>query len=317
MEKRKDFSSIKSIEKLKGDASGRIYHRIRTQNGSYISCLDGPVEQFPFVVMQKILKKHHIAVPCIYDVDGKNGYYLQEDLGDDTLLGVLSFIGDDEQEWILYKDVIDLLAGIHSIDPEPYRDFEFATQSFDKRKLQSEIEHTWTYFVEKMLNHQSKRDKGVILDTFGEICNELAKEKTVVTHRDFHSRNIMRKNDSFFIVDFQDARMGIPQYDLVSLLEDCYYSLNDKNKEQLKDYYRNSLLKKEQSRQRFNYLYDLTALQRTFKAMGSFAFVATEMKNPFYLRYMGFCFEKIRRILMKHPSFKMMRKTLAGIYYGH
>ena len=314
MDKRKDHAPIRNIQKLKGDASERVYHRISTGKTSFISCLDKPVRQFPFIIMQKIFKTHHVNVPEIYDVDEKNGYYLQEDLGDETLLTSLSSIDNDEQERVLYNNAIELLIKIHSIDIDPYKDFEFVKQSFDKKKLQSEVEHTWQYLVEREMDHRSKKDKRIVLDIFDEICTELVKEKMVVTHRDFHSRNLMIKNGRFFTVDFQDARMGIPQYDLVSLLEDCYYSISEANKKHLKDYYWNSL-NKWQSRDRFDYLYDLMTLQRTFKAMGSFAFVA--LKNPYYLRYIGFCFEKIRRVLVKYPSFGMMRKTLSGIYYGH
>ena len=47
----------------------------------------------------------------------------------------------------------------------------------------------------------------------------------------------MVKNDDLVIIDFQDARMGIPQYDLSSLLDDCYYQLMPENKERLVKYY--------------------------------------------------------------------------------
>ena len=45
----------------------------------------------------------------------------------------------------------------------------------------------------------------------------------------------------FIFIDFQDARWGVPQYDLVSLLEDCYYDLNEANRQTLKRYYYDNL----------------------------------------------------------------------------
>jgi hypothetical protein len=42
------------------------------------------------------------------------------------------------------------------------------------------------------------------------------------------------------VIDFQDARMGTPLYDLVSLLEDCYYQINEANKKELIEYYYNT-----------------------------------------------------------------------------
>ena len=233
--------------------------------------------------MQKVLAENGIRVPCLYDNLPEKGYYLQEDLGNITLIKRLASIDSDAQELHLYKKSIDLLSNLHKIPQDKYRKFSFTGNMFDEQKLQSEVEFTYKYFIEEQLNHRSKSDKKVVLKGFQEINKDLAKEKMVVTHRDFHSRNIMVKEENLVVIDFQDARMGIPQYDLVSLLEDCYYQLGERNRNVLKEYYLEqfSEIKKWQSKEKFEYLYDLSILQRTFKAIGSFSYLFIEQKRPF------------------------------------
>ena len=322
IKKRKiDNNKIDNIEFLSGDASHRRYYRIFSEKLSFVACLDNPVKkgELPFVITQKIFKENGIRVPVIYDSISHEGYCLQEDLTDTTLIKKLIFEDTSIKELNLYKKCIDLLIGFQRISKEKYQNFDFTKKMFDKDKLQSEVEFTYKYFVEKQMNHHSEKDKKIVLKGLGKINGELAKERMVVAHRDFHSRNIMVKDKELVVVDFQDARMGLPQYDLVSLLEDCYYQLNEKNKDLLVKYYLEqfSELKKWQSEQKFEYLYDLSTLQRVFKAIGSFSYLFLEKEKSSYLRHVGFAFEKIRHLLCKYPCFKEMKRVLAGIFYAN
>ena len=70
-----------------------------------------------------------------------------------------------------------------------------------------------------------------------QICQELEASPRVFCHRDLHSRNVMVKDGEQYLIDFQDARMGPVFYDLVSLLEDCYFSLGPKLRESLYQYF--------------------------------------------------------------------------------
>ncbi|MCY4524876.1 MAG: phosphotransferase, partial [Halobacteriovoraceae bacterium] len=196
---------------------------------------------------------------------------------------------------------------------------KFNKNIFDKDKLQREVEFTYKHLIEQQMNNSCKKNKETILKGFKKINEELANEKMVVTHRDFHSRNIMVTNDELAVVDFQDAHLGIPQYDLVSLLEDSYYEPSRENRKLLKKYYweRSNILKKWQTKDNFEYFYDLSALQRVFKAMGSFSYLYLEKQKPFYLRHIGFAFEKIRHIFLQYPHFNEMRKRLAEIFYAN
>jgi aminoglycoside/choline kinase family phosphotransferase len=130
----------------------------------------------------------------------------------------------------------------------------------------------------------------------------------------------MIKDSEQIVIDFQDARMGTPVYDLVSLLEDCYYQVSEKNKDALINYYFEKYFKAfepTKTYEDFQYLYDMMAIQRVFKAMGSFAYIYADRKDQRYVKYMGFAFEKIRNIMIKYDSLAKERKILSGLYYAN
>ncbi len=311
-----------NISKLSGDASTRKYYRISSNKHSMVACLDTPYASSLtfFHELQTFLKEHRIPVPEIYDYCEKNGYILEEDLGDTTLLSLLAN-SNSSNEYGIYKKCLDILIDIHSIDLTPHLNNKnccFTQYKFDKEKFLSEVEITIEYFIRKYLNicltHNEYQN---LLNSFNAICEELEKEKMVFTHRDYHSRNIMIKNDKLLLIDFQDARPGIPQYDLASLLEDCYYQLNDANIASLKKYYWDNFANKnsDQDYQKFNRLYDLMTIQRVFKAIGSFTYIFHTRKDKRYLKYVGYAVEKIKRKLENYPEFESLRNQLIKYYY--
>lgn len=120
------------------------------------------------------------------------------------------------------------------------------------------------------------------------------------------------------MIDFQDARMGPAQYDLASLLKDSYYQLDEAQIQKLLDYYlvrRESLTQTKINREEFFRVFDLMALQRNFKAIGSFASFLNRRGNPGYLKYIGNTFENIRRTLLKYPEYSDLREVLFHYYY--
>ena len=157
-----------------------------------------------------------------------------------------------------------------------------------------------------------------ILNEFKPICQRLEKQSMVFTHRDFHSRNIMVREEEFILIDFQDARWGIPQYDLVSMLEDCYYEINSENKAQLISYYYENLgneVHGQKDFEEFSSLYHDMSLQRVFKAIGSFSYIYETRKDVRYVKNIGFAMEKLKTILFQSDSYTALRQILFKYYY--
>lgn len=320
-----------NIDKLTGDASSRAYFRIKGKEASYVACLDQSltslknIEDVDFFAAQKILLKHSVSVPKVLHVDFTKGYVLQEDLGDTTFLKTLSMVETKEDEFQHYKDAIDELIRIHTISLDDLRGTVFKARAFDIEKLMFEVDFTITHLIDGLfdLSLDQKR-KTKVRENFKKLVEELALQERVLTHRDFHSRNIMNMEGKLKVIDFQDMRMGIPQYDLVSLLEDCYYKIDEKNKDKLKKYYweeakKHKILKKGTNFEWEDFLnfYNKMAIQRTFKALGSFAYIFKKREDIRYLKYIGYSYEQLKSFLFTSPEYRELRTLLSEVYYEY
>ena len=126
----------------------------------------------------------------------------------------------------------------------------------------------------------------------------------------------MVKEGEYFLIDFQDARLGLPFYDLVSLLEDCYFPLSKQKRDLLIGYYQEkSALITSYSAGEFEYFYDLSAIQRIFKALGSFTFINETRQDDRYLKYIGVGVHRLLSILSKYDEFKHFYKILKRSYH--
>jgi aminoglycoside/choline kinase family phosphotransferase len=123
----------------------------------------------------------------------------------------------------------------------------------------------------------------------------------------------MIRRDQVYIIDFQDARMGPVQYDLVSLLKDSYVDLSESYADSLMKYYlENSKLKKRGhfSADQFNEIYELQSLQRCFKACGSFASFMNMRQDKRYLKYLTPTLKKVARSLSHFPEYNLLLEIL-------
>lgn len=326
---------ILSIEKMPGDASTRRYYRVRTQDkngktGSHVvMAMDSFAEKgeaIPFLAIQKHLHQNGVDVPRVLDFDAENGFILLEDLGDTTLLRSLQEVDSLEQEQAYFERAIDALVEMHAktgpthADSKAAQNIEGFKLFFDCEKLMWEVNFTIEHFYQKHLKREFKeRDSKIIQDGFTKICKELEAAPTVFTHRDYHSRNLMITAEGRYVmIDFQDARMGPCQYDLASLLRDSYYNLEQAQIQKLTRYYLKQMEAKGAPKQdlaQFDRLFDLMAVQRNFKAIGSFASFLNRRGNPAYLKFIGNTFENIRHTLLKYPEFKDLREVLYHYYY--
>lgn len=330
-------------EKLPGDASTRQYYRARAKGRSYIVMRMEPFPKgTPFITVQKHLAAAGVDVPQVIETDPAQGFMLLEDLGDVTLLRQLQEVSNPDVERHLYCRVIDELVAMQvnaGPNKKPLKDFEPYKLRFDHEKLMWEVNFCIEHFYQGYLKRTLKaRDLKIMQDGFSEICGFLAEQPTVLTHRDFHSRNVMvapieapvradragaaksrvALKNRLVMIDFQDARMGPAQYDLASLLKDSYYQLDEAQVMRLLDYYMirwEAISGESLDRDHFLHVFDMMAVQRNFKAIGSFGSFQNRRGNPAYLKYIGNTFENIRRTLLRYPRYAKLRETLFHYYY--
>ncbi len=299
-----------TLKKLTGDASGRSYYRLTFEDENSVPKNLIMMKKEPysedtddFLLLRDFLEECGVTVPAVYFTNPDEGLIYLEDCGD-TLLEDTVADGNREKIMEHYPRALDTLVtmqveGTKRIDSSA----PAANRSFDMEKLMYEMNFTTYWFIEGLNKKKLTQNEKEKLETaFQNLVRPIAKEPTVFTHRDYHARNIMIKNGRYFVLDFQDARMGPLQYDLASLMFDSYVKLDDADRDDLLDYYLGRLKFKSretaQSKDFLDMLYRV-ALQRNLKALGTFGFQAVSQKNETYLKYIPATVSYIRSNISK------------------
>ena len=292
---------------LAGDASSRRYFRIVSGEESMVLMVWEPFVDdgnYPFLSVRDHFEKHGVTVPRVIAKSPSEGLVLLEDLGDLTL--ERKFWENQNQDLILpfYEQSIDELIKIHYHATFDKTDCTAFKVAFDVEKLLWEMNYGREHVMNLAKVTLTTAENKALDDVFNRICSTLNNEKKFIAHRDYHSRNVMLKLGKTRVIDFQDARMGTIQYDLVSLLRDSYVALNDSSSEHLINYYldrRKELASKYSlaplSRPEFDRVYEIQSVQRTFKACGSFASFYNLRNDTRYLKYLPQTFQTVKKSL--------------------
>src|ERR1043165_1648268 len=311
------LAGAKSVP-LTGDASDRRYFRIMTHDGSppVLAVHPGPIEfeALPFVNVAKLLSQMPVPVPRILGRSDELGIIALQDLGDVTLQAHLG-AASPAQHAALYRQAVSF------IDTLQRRGAELASGeyvpygiAFDVEKLTWELQFFTKHFLEAYRGAQlTSGERAALGAEYAEIVEELAAEPRVLCHRDYHSRNLMLHEGSLYIIDLQDARMGPDTYDLVSLLRDSYVDFTEAQFEGLIAFFlalRDGRLPTPSDPEEFRRRFDLMALQRNLKALGTFGFQTTTRQNTVYIQYIPRTLTYARANLLRYPRFARLRELL-------
>jgi len=315
-------SRVTKVLPLTGDASDRRYYRVLLRDeDSIVLALHAEAIDFdamPFVAVSRLLEAVPLPVPAILHHSNELGLIGLQDLGDVTLQAHLGAATRAEHA-ALYRKAVSLIARLQVRGEElasgGYPPYQIA---FDVEKLTWELD----FFVKHFLGAY----RGVALDPatraaltaeWPAIVNELAGERRVLCHRDYHSRNLMLHGDSLVIIDFQDARMGPDTYDLASLLRDSYVDLAPAQVDELIAYFlalqHGTRGVTHEDAVEFGRRFDLMALQRNLKALGTFGYQTVVRGNTVYIQYIPRTLNYVRTNLAKYPRFDRLREILAGL----
>jgi N-acetylmuramate 1-kinase len=303
---------------LTGDASDRKYFRVITpEASSYVIALHaGPIDfaTLPFANVAELLRLVPLPVPQIFGHSDSLGVVALQDLGDVTLQAHLGAASPAEHA-ALYREAVALIDQLQrrgaELESSRYVPYGIA---FDVEKLTWELEFFARHFVEAYRGALlSTAERSALSSEWASIVEELADEQRVLCHRDYHSRNLMLHDGSLHIIDFQDARMGPDTYDLASLLRDSYVDIIDRDLDDLIAYF---LALKGQAQNRdeetFRRRFDLMALQRNLKALGTFGYQTATRRNPVYIQYIPRTLRYARSNLEKYSRFSRLRELLAA-----
>lgn len=308
-----------AVQALTADASTREYYRIEWDGESAVACVYPepfePAEQ-TFLDVTRLFLASGLPVADVMDFDGPLGIIVQEDLGDQILRDTLDTV-DEAKRSDLIDEAIGLIARIQAATANAFKMGSVASKlRFDSEKLLWELDYFKTHYFETFLKQPLSiaGDAGVAAE-FSQLAEDLERKAKVLCHRDFHSANLMI--DSFGrmrIIDHQDARLGSPAYDLVSLLLDRVNDLPSKDwiaEKQL------SLLS-ERTRLGLDEIdpadfaaeFDLQTVQRCLKAAGTFSYQSAVRGKAHFVRYIKPMFRAALRAIEGTARFPTLEAVL-------
>ncbi len=295
------------ITPIQGDAGLRSYFRVNNQKDSYI-LMDCPPDYSsitPFIEISHYLNNHGVNAPNIITYDVDQGLAIIEDFGDLTLKSFLMDLPNHLHIDVYYK-IIDLLCFLQTI-PKP-KNFKI----FDNSLLISELSLFTEYYVKYELKRNlTNNELGQYHKIWQEILNKQVSFAKSITLRDFHTENIMylennERLSKFGILDFQDALIGSPIYDLVSILEDARIEVPRDLALTCLQYF--AILKK-LPLEDVLVNYHILGAQRNSRILGIFSRKAIRDQDNAYLQYIP--------LVKKYLNYNLSHELMNELRYWH
>ncbi len=280
------------ILELSPSGSNRKYYRLEAESGfTVIGTVNSDVEENrAFFAIAKAMSEQGIPVPRVYAVDLSERFYLQEDLGSESLFENLT-------NWELVQQSISKLPDIqcltlNSLDVNQC----YPQQEFNKRTIEFDL----NYFKYSFLKHTNiSFNEFQLAEDFEKIAKNLLASKPLGFHyRDFQSRNIMIKNNEPYFIDFQGARKGPVHYDLASFIYQAKANFTTEQREELITIYLSQLSKYIQvDTKKFNEELKVFALFRALQTLGAYGFRGLYEKKSHFIQSIPYGLKNVKDIL--------------------
>jgi len=327
-------AAVSQLQRIPGQASNRRYFRISLTGGkapptailvqlpedtfaSDEALGEESLSELPFCSMLKFLRRSGLPVPHLYGDHASHGFMLQEDLGETTMFKALK-TASAAQFSGLYRQALDLLAQFQNSTtagqiPEGTACIGYS-RSFSAEVLRWELGHFKEWGLLNLAKATlSKAEERIVESAFDDIVDRLCKTSYRLAHRDFQSTNLMLPSpDRMVLIDFQDALMAPPVYDLVSLLRDSYVPIPPPLLDELLEYYFQQAASylPVTDRADFLFLFHLQTVQRKLKDAGRFVFIDRVKNNPSFLRWVEPTLEYVRLALKRLPEYAELQRVL-------
>ncbi|MGI9461513.1 MAG: aminoglycoside phosphotransferase family protein [Alphaproteobacteria bacterium] len=317
------------IEPILSDASFRRYYRLPQKK---LLVMDSPPELYPTKNFSRIanmlVSMPRTRVPNIIAEDHQAGFLLIEDVGKNSLTYLLKT--NPASEANLYQQAVESLFDVQIWWHEIY-DSKLMLPVYDEKPLLDEalLLPMW-YVPEKNAITPDKK----MIEKFSHglsslyhlLMNNHAPPFLVFVHRDFHVDNLLLVDDKMVWLDFQDALIGHPTYDVMSLLEDARRDIDGLLKQTLWQNYLLAWQKKFPTdinlQDNFNLWFYFLGLVRHAKVLGIFIRLEKrdEKKNyyqhlPRVLKLLQNCFFNLTTAVEKISSAKPLKDSVKQIGY--
>tara|TARA_Y100001970_G_C14116997_1_gene794150 strand:- start:104 stop:1099 length:996 start_codon:yes stop_codon:yes gene_type:complete len=316
------------IQPIAGDASFRKFYRLILNKKNKI-IIFSKNEKYQNLIaynaVNNFLRKNKILTPKTLSYDYSKGIMVIEDFGNkDFLKEILK----KNTKIKIYKKLVDFLIKIQKIKPKfkiksilkkSYTINKYSTKYLHK---ESDLFFDWylpIFFSKKKVLKIKKKSKKVL----SKIYNKLNFPNTYFVHRDYHLQNLMKVGNKIGLIDTQDALIGNPAYDLVSLIDDVRIKTSKKLKDEIYYYYlkKNSKINKTDY-EKFLHDFKILSVQRSMKIIGIFSRLSKRDKKNKYLKFIPYTwrllemrmdseiFSELKDIFNKSINQKIRRKKI-------
>ncbi|MEM9763604.1 MAG: phosphotransferase [Pseudomonadota bacterium] len=303
------------IAPLAGDASARRYFRVADRGRSLV-LMDAPrpanESMAYFVAVTQWLRARGLSAPEVLASDFDEGFVLLEDLGDALFARVLS--PDDARSDVeaLYGAAVDLLATL------PVGAAPEGTGPYDRDVLLREARLAtdwWAAGTGAPLSPDALAEYEALLgDALAPAL--VAPAQGVATLRDYHAENLIWLPERpglarVGLLDYQDALIGHPAYDLVSLLEDARRDTDEPLRNAMLARYLAARGVSGDGAEAFRAAYAALGAQRNLKIVGIFARLCLRDGKPRYLDLIPRVWTHLQRDLSA-PGLAALRDFVAA-----
>ncbi len=291
-----------AITPLAGDASNRKYFRLLSAHGTPTVLMDADPAKgedvHPFLHVAKHLSSIGLSAPKILAEDQPNGFLLLEDLGDDLFARVV--LKNPGLEAPMYEAATNALIALHAAPPAD------GLKPYNPEVMARMAALAWHWYRTGLLGADETRE-AAFQTAFQKLLETHVPETPVMILRDYHAENLLWLPDregpaKAGQLDFQDAMLGHPAYDLVSLLEDAR---RDVPYEIMHGMISRYCAATETNTGHFLLAYHLLGAQRNLRILGVFARLSMLGCKPHYVDLIPRVWAHLMNDL-KHP-------VLAGI----
>ena len=318
---------------MSGDASSRAYERLTRADGTTAILMisprrpDGPPIRMgrsysdlarlaesvhAFVAVDRGLRALNLSAPKIYGEDLEIGLLLIEDLGPG---GVVDANGPIPER---YAEAAALLAKLHHT-PLPHvlpvgDDLEHVIPPYDAQAMLIEVELFLDWYLKYRIGTApSGAARSEFLNAWADALEPALYGPQSWVLRDYHSPNLIWLPDReglarVGLIDFQDAVIGPPAYDLVSLLQDARIDVPASLEIKLLSQY--CKLRREADEDfdlpGFTKVYALMGAQRATKILGIFTRLDIRDGKPGYLDHIPRIEAYLARNL-EHPALARLK----------
>ena len=306
----------KSLKKLKGDASARIFFRNIKKKSSSIIVYANKDKRSNLLIydsINKILLKNNILAPKLLSENYSKNYIEIEDFGNRTIFKLLR--NSRINKLVILKKIIRLLVKLQLIQQREVKDFKkknYKIPYYYPKILLEEAKLFSEWYIDQYL---VKSQRLIFKKKFIKIVKNLIKKihykNVTFVHRDFHVSNLMMVKNKIAVIDTQDALIGNRAYDLASLIDDVRIKTSKNTKRKLFEYYLKS--QKKINKLHITNDFEIISVLRNLKIIGIFKRLAVRDKKREYLKLIPNAWNLIELRSRNNNKFKNLNDLLDTI----